>query len=61
MRLTLETRSKTGLIRAAAGSQRAFTASPIPSGSSMRSRSERAIFAASTDTPSSSSGSTSGM
>ena len=29
MRLTLETRSRTGLIRAAAGSQRAFTASPI--------------------------------
>jgi hypothetical protein len=60
-RLMLEVRLSGAHVSSATRSKRAFTASPMPNGSNMRTRSERPIFIGSTETPSSSRGRTSGM
>ena len=61
MRLTFDTQSSPGFMVAATPAYRAFTTSPTPRGRSMSSTSDRAILVTSTDTPSSSIGSTTGM
>src|SRR6266576_878179 len=60
-RLTVETRLRRAAPRPAACTYRDLTASPIASGTNISNTSDRAIFAASTETPLSNNGRTNGM
>jgi hypothetical protein len=60
MRLRLEMRLSSGLVRAARDGKRALTASATASGTSIRKNNERAIFVGLTETPGRNAGNTSG-